>query len=665
MQYGGQPIYEAGSSSPHLPPPPPGPPPQAQAQQWQSTENNPTHTPQQHYTAYHDQSTAQGPTTTTGTGQQYSNPYEHQNYQASAGSNTRGFGDDSGYDATDRGFGDGSAYSSDRGLKSRVNEYKQQGKLFGQELTSIGNMVSGGLNTKMHQYQDRFFGPTDKYGRPLSQARGPMNCQILRSATKWSNGNATEHSIQTAYIDVIEKSVSFVYIENQFFITATGDKQKPVKNLIGKAIVDRVLRAARAGQKYKVIVVIPSVPAFAGDLRDDDSLGTRAIMEFQYNSINRGGNSILEMIAQAGYNPMDYIRFYNLRNYDRINANNTMSQVEQQSGIRYEDARKQHDDMVGAGWAPQGEGTGVPPGAPGSQYQQYQSAAQTQASGSRWDSVAECYMLGGEDIRRVPWYGSPEAEFDAFVSEELYIHSKCLIADDRVVIVGSANLNDRSQLGYHDSEIAILINDPTPVQTTINGQPFVASRFASSLRRQLFRKHLGLVRPQDFERQSRNFEPVGTPNDYDWGSPEDHLVSDPLSDTFLALWNSRARTNTEVFRKAFRAVPDDQVHSWNDYKEFYEYYFHGAEARAEGKDRGHAPPRVPYGHVVRQDFPGGVAELKDLLSNVKGTLVEMPLTFLQSESVLMLESLSANCRLDEDIAKEGLTLNALTEEIYT
>jgi phospholipase D1/2 len=38
-----------------------------------------------------------------------------------------------------------------------------------------------------------------------------------------------------------------------------------------------------------------------------------------------------------------------------------------------------------------------------------------------------------------------------------YIHSKLMIVDDRRVICGSANLNDRSQNGDHDSEIAILM----------------------------------------------------------------------------------------------------------------------------------------------------------------------------------------------------------------
>lgn len=33
-------------------------------------------------------------------------------------------------------------------------------------------------------------------------------------------------------------------------------------------------------------------------------------------------------------------------------------------------------------------------------------------------------MLNGPDIRTVPWEGGAMEEIDAFVSEELYIHSK-------------------------------------------------------------------------------------------------------------------------------------------------------------------------------------------------------------------------------------------------
>ena len=154
------------------------------------------------------------------------------------------------------------------------------------------------------------------------------------------------------------------------------------------------------------------------------------------------------------------------------------------------------------------------------------------------------------------------------------------------------------------------------------------------------------------QRPDANFEPVGVPNSYDWGSPEDSVVADPLADTFQSLWTSRARQNTDIFRQVFRAVPDDNVRNWSEYKEFYDYYFYKADAEAEGKEGNKRPPKYLWGHIVRDDFkPGaeGMKEVKELLSRVKGTLVEMPLMFL----------------MDEDIAKEGVTLNALTEEIYT
>lgn len=41
------------------------------------------------------------------------------------------------------------------------------------------------------------------------------------------------------------------------------------------------------------------------------------------------------------------------------------------------------------------------------------------------------------------------------VTEQSYLHSKLIIADDRVAILGSANINDRSQSGNRDPELAV------------------------------------------------------------------------------------------------------------------------------------------------------------------------------------------------------------------
>ena len=570
-------------------------------------------------------------------------PYQNNQPSFSPQTTSRGLEDDSGQNAS-RGFGAGSRpTSSHHHHHLRLED----------EARDLGEDIRGRFEAGTRHVFEQFPSGNEHHNRLHGQLQeAGIPCQIVRSCTKWSHGVPTEHSIANAYISVIENSKHFVYIENQFFITATSNEQKPIRNKIGAAIVDRILRAARAGEKYKIIVLMPAVPAFAGDLKDDVSLGTRAIMEFQYNSINRGGHSIMECVANAGYDPTEYIRFYNLRNYDRINVSRSMREAEQRSGVSYEDARNEHDE---AAELPVDTPRGLYSGRPN--YQQYQQATdqlskQTGLSTRRWDSVSECYMQGGRDIREVPWENGDYPEIDAFVSEELYVHSKVLIADDHVAICGSANLNDRSQLGDHDSEIAIIIEDPSQIESYMNGRPYRAAKFAATLRRELFRKHLGLIPAQNMERPDQNYEPIGVPNTYDYGSKEDQMVMDPLSDVFLHLWNTRAKTNTDAFGRIFHPVPHDDVRTWKDYDSFYGHFFQPSDKEIADKKVIKRPSKYMWGHVVAENFsPGdqGAREVKELLSTVKGTLVEMPLLFL----------------IKEDIAREGMGLNAFTEEVYT
>jgi hypothetical protein len=227
-----------------------------------------------------------------------------------------------------------------------------------------------------------------------------------------------------------------------------------------------------------------------------------------------------------------------------------------------------------------------------------------------------------------------------------------LIADDRLVLMGSANLNDRSQLGDHDSEIACIIEDPTPLPSHMNGRRYTAAHFAATLRRQIFRKHLGLIPAQNFHTEDANMLPVPVPNIYDFDSPEDRLVEDPLSDEFWGFWNQTAKVNTDVFAKVFHAVPHDSVTNWKMYDEYWTKYFVAPKVKNNKDGEPEPEPMIKWGHVVKPNFsPGaqGAKEVREILSAIRGHLVEMPLDFLK----------------EEDIAKEGLGLNALTETLYT
>ena len=84
--------------------------------------------------------------------------------------------------------------------------------------------------------------------------RGDMRIQVCRSVGDWSCGWLREQSIQNAYIQNIREASHFIYIENQFFVSVPG-QQTVVKNQIAAALVERILSAARAGEKFKVMIV--------------------------------------------------------------------------------------------------------------------------------------------------------------------------------------------------------------------------------------------------------------------------------------------------------------------------------------------------------------------------------------------------------------------------
>ncbi|KAG9102619.1 Phospholipase D1 [Ceratobasidium sp. 370] len=81
---------------------------------------------------------------------------------------------------------------------------------------------------------------------------------------------------------------------------------------------------------------------------------------------------------------------------------------------------------------------------------------------------------------------------DVLTTEQVYIHGKTMVVDDRVVIIGSANINDRSQLGNRDSELASVIRDTDMIESRMAGKPFKVGRFAHTLRVRLMREHLGV-----------------------------------------------------------------------------------------------------------------------------------------------------------------------------
>jgi len=400
-----------------------------------------------------------------------------------------------------------------------------------------------------------YFGKTHS----VHPERGTAKVQILRSSSKWSHGIETEHSIMTAYIQLIRSAKHFIYIENQFFCTATKDSNGfAVKNLLGKELVERIKIAHQKKEKFRVIVNMPLLPSFPAEIDTKDAATLRLVCHYQYLSISRGGESIFDELTEAGINPEDYIQFFALRTYDKI----IPQAVEKAIGTIVNE-----------------EGTG-----------------------GLTTGIEQAFPHGLVD----------EDDTHNYVTEELYIHTKVMIVDDRYVICGSANFNDRSQLGDHDSEIAALIEDTAIVKTRMAGRDWEARKFAYSLRNFLFKEHLGLLGDQiHHESTSGNCHPPPLPLD-SRSFLVDEQLQDPVSDEFYKnIWLKTATTNTLAFRDVFHCYPDDTVTTWEQFEAFI-------------PDR----KAVKIGHVHNLDR--SVEEVKATLAKVRGHLVLFPTQFLKN-----------------------------------
>ncbi|XP_028587409.2 phospholipase D1 [Podarcis muralis] len=169
------------------------------------------------------------------------------------------------------------------------------------------------------------------------------------------------------------------------------------------------------------------------------------------------------------------------------------------------------------------------------------------------------------------------------VTELIYVHSKLMIVDDNTVIIGSANINDRSMLGKRDSEMAVIVQDTDTLPSVMDGEDYKAGRFAQSLRLQCFRVVLG-------------------------NSTDPNDIQDPVCDKFFKeVWVATAARNATIYDKVFRSLPNDEVTNLAKLREYI------------------TKPKLAC------ENPAKAAEE---LKKIHGFLVQFPFGFLQEENLL-------------------------------
>ncbi len=131
------------------------------------------------------------------------------------------------------------------------------------------------------------------------------------------------------------------------------------------------------------------------------------------------------------------------------------------------------------------------------------------------------------------------------VTEQIYIHSKLLIADDRVAILGSANINDRSQCGTRDSELAVIVRDSESIPIKLDGKhDHQVGRSINTLRRDLWKKHFALSLTKN-----SSIEPAKGLTDY---------LDQPAAEETWKKIQLRAQDNTTAYNKVFDFIPQDK-----------------------------------------------------------------------------------------------------------
>uniref|UniRef100_A0A4W3I7B7 Phospholipase D1 n=1 Tax=Callorhinchus milii TaxID=7868 RepID=A0A4W3I7B7_CALMI len=169
------------------------------------------------------------------------------------------------------------------------------------------------------------------------------------------------------------------------------------------------------------------------------------------------------------------------------------------------------------------------------------------------------------------------------VTELIYVHSKMLIADDNTVIIGSANINDRSMLGKRDSEMAVIVQDTATVPSVMDGAEYQAGPFALRLRLYCFKLILGAFSDPSID------------------------VQDPISERFYKeVWIATSARNATIYEKVFRCLPSDEVRNNEELAQFNQKP--GLQKEDEGRAR-------------------------EELKKIRGFLLQFPLYFLSEETL--------------------------------
>jgi len=399
-----------------------------------------------------------------------------------------------------------------------------------------------------------------------------------------------QHEIQSQMITLIEAATDFIYIENQFYqtkfgrpsidvFTVDGDKllSGPIKymlgqranrltaevssagfepgkkllpeNRIGEALANRIAQAIRHNQPFHVYLVLPVHPE--GTLEDITVVGQ---VHWTMQSLTFADHSLINSIRRA-------IAAKRLckNSLSQDAWEKALSEVEK-IGV----AKPLYEEVRADEWG------------------KYLTLL----------NLRNCEKIGGR-----------------IVTEQIYIHSKLLIVDDRHVIIGSANINDRSQSGKRDSEIAVMLLDSAQEKAVLRESITTVNTTARKLRKDIWSKHFGL------QLDGKGIvKPALTMSS---------LIDKPASDITIKAIQKISKSNANIYSKSFPHVP----WSDNDKKQgasLWPVCPKGASAETAGK----LSVKMPF----HKEFWANVDTQEKSLDGIFGFFTELPAYWTSDEN---------------------------------
>ena len=148
----------------------------------------------------------------------------------------------------------------------------------------------------------------------IANKTSSCNVQVLRSVSNWSAGiNNVENSIHEAMKHLIKTSKHYIYIENQFFISTVDNSI--TRNEIAECLYERILRASKQKENFKVYIFLPLIPGYEGEYGKQSGVTLHTITHFNNISIN----SLYKKLADSSIDPLNYICFFGLRTWAELN----------------------------------------------------------------------------------------------------------------------------------------------------------------------------------------------------------------------------------------------------------------------------------------------------------------------------------------------------------